>query len=217
MNNLKLQSKENIDNIIYILTKTYPNAKCGLNFNSPLELMVALILAAQCTDAMVNKIVPKVFLKYKTLDELAKADIVELQQIIRPCGYYINKSKSIISSANILINDFNSTVPNTMDDLCKLSGIGRKSANIILQECFNVTVGIAVDTHVMRLSKRIGFTKNKEQVKIEKDLMKKVNKKYWNTLNHLLVSHGRAICDAKKPKCSECILKEICKKNLIKT
>lgn len=206
----KLNNKEVIE-LLNILEKEYADAKCGLDFESPLELTVALILAAQCTDKRVNMIRPILFKKYPNVHSLAKADIKELEDIIHSCGFYNNKAKNIISTANLLVDKFHGKVPNTMEELTSLAGIGRKSANIILQECFDITEGIAVDTHVTRITKKLGLTNHTDAINIEKDLMKSIPKKYWNKVNHMLVNHGRAICDAKKPKCSECKLNHICK------
>lgn len=204
---------DNIENIIDILEKEFPNAICGLNFNNELELVCALILAAQCTDARVNTIIPLLFSKYKNVYELSKADINDIQQIIKPCGFYVNKSKSILNMANLLVKEFNGIVPNTMEELIKLPGIGRKSANIILQECFNTTVGIAVDTHVTRISRKLGFSNANTQEKIEIELMQKFDKKYWKTINHVFVLHGRKYCIARNPKCDICPIEKYCIKN----
>ena len=209
-NNQNLLSKEEITKLLDILENEYSDAKCGLDYSNPLELTISLILAAQCTDKRVNMIRPILFNKYPDVYSLAKADKKELEQIIHSCGFYNNKSKNIIETANIIVNNFDGKVPNTMKDLTSLAGIGRKSANIILQECFDITEGIAVDTHVTRITKKLGLTNNTEPLKIEADLMKDLPKKYWNKINHMLVCHGRAICDAKKPKCSECLVNNIC-------
>ena len=209
-NNQNLLSKEEITKLLDILENEYSDAKCGLDYSNPLELTISLILAAQCTDKRVNMIRPILFNKYPDVYSLAKADKKELEQIIHSCGFYNNKSKNIIETANIIVNNFDGKVPNTMKDLTSLAGIGRKSANIILQECFDITEGIAVDTHVTRITKKLGLTNNTEPLKIEADLMKVLPKKYWNKINHMLVCHGRAVCDAKKPKCSECLVNNIC-------
>ncbi|MCX8074375.1 MAG: endonuclease III [Clostridia bacterium] len=211
--NKKLLRKKQIDLVINRLIYEYPQATCSLNYNSPLMLTVALILAAQCTDNMVNKITPILFKKYPTVEDLASANTEDIENIIKPCGYYKSKAKNIVLTASKIINNFNSNVPSTMEQLCTLSGIGRKSSNIILQECFGLTEGIAVDTHVTRLSYRLGFTKETLQDKIELDLMKKISKKYWSDTNHIFVYHGRAICEARRPKCNICILNDICPKN----
>ncbi len=212
-NNYILTNKVNSKKIVEHLAKYYNDAKCGLDFKTPIELVVALILAAQCTDERVNKIVPILFEKYPTTFDLAKADIKDIENIIKPCGFYINKSKSIHETANIIVNKFNGIVPNTMEDLTTLKGIGRKSANIILQECFNTTVGIAVDTHVTRLSRKIGFSNSNTPEKIEKDLTQMFDKKYWSVINHILVNHGRKFCIARRPNCDECPINSLCPKN----
>lgn len=209
----KKMKKENIQNLIEILDDYYKDAKCSLNFNSNLELVVALILAAQCTDERVNKIIPILFNKFPTCEMLANANISDIEEIIKPCGFYKTKAKSISQTANIILNDFNGEVPNNMKDLCTLKGIGRKSSNIIMQECFNRTVGIAVDTHVTRISRKLGLSNSTTPEKIEQDLIKKIDKKYWSKINHILVYHGRAICIARNPKCDVCPVNELCRKN----
>ena len=207
----KLLNKEEILKVLDILDNGYKEAKCGLDFDNPLELTVSLILAAQCTDKRVNMIRPILFEKYPDVYALAKADKKELEEIIHSCGFYNNKAKNIIATANILVDKFNGKVPSTMEELTSLAGIGRKSANIILQECFDITEGIAVDTHVTRITKKLGLTNNTDAINIEKDLMKNIPRNYWNKINHILVCHGRAICDAKKPKCRECMVNTICR------
>ncbi len=206
-------NKNKINEMITTLENYYKDAKCSLDYNCPIELVVALILAAQCTDERVNKIVPLLFKKYKDVYELAKAPIEDIEKIIKPCGFYKNKAANISKTANIIVNNFNGKVPNIMEDLCTLGGIGRKSSNIILQECFNNTVGIAVDTHVTRISRKIGLSNSTTPENIEKDLMSIVPKKYWNKINHIFVYHGRAICIARKPNCDICPIKDICMKN----
>lgn len=209
---VKINDKD-IINIITTLEKEFPNAICGLNYNSPIELVCALILAAQCTDARVNTIIPILFDKYKDVYELSQADVNEIAKIVKPCGFYANKSKSISNTAKIIVEKYNGIVPSTMEELTTLSGIGRKSANIILQECFNKTVGIAVDTHVTRLSRKMGISNANTQEKIEKDLMNKIDKKYWNVINHIFVLHGRKYCIARRPQCDICPVSIYCKKN----
>jgi len=208
----KLQTKKEIAEIIDILEQTYPEAKCRLNYKSPLELVVALILAAQCTDDMVNRVVPILFSKYPDAKSLADADLYDIQQIVKSCGFYLTKGKNIKLTAESIVKNYRNNIPDSMEELTKLYGIGRKSSNIILQECFNKVVGIAVDTHVSRTSKRIGFTKETIPLKQEQELIRKVDKKYFNKLNHILVFHGRAICIARKPKCSICPIQDRCKK-----
>lgn len=206
-------SKENAILAIEILNKYYSDAKCGLDFKEPIELVVALILAAQCTDERVNKITPILFGKYKDVYDLANANLEDIQNIIRPCGFYVNKASSILETSKTIVERFNGQVPNNMKDLTTLRGIGRKSANIILQECFHNTVGIAVDTHVTRISRKIGLSNSNTPEKIEQDLMKKLDKKYWTKINHIFVYHGRAICIARRPQCNDCPIQDICSKN----
>lgn len=207
------QNRKEIEETVKILSNTYTNVKCGLDFTTPFSLVVALILAAQCTDKRVNETTPIFFKKYPTIESVKNTNIDDVIDIIKPCGLYKNKSKSIIESAKIICNEFNGIVPNTMENLTKLCGIGRKSANIILQECFNITEGIAVDTHVTRLSRKIGFSNGKDAIEIEKDLMKKIPKKYWKDINMILVTHGRNVCIANRPKCDSCSISTLCKKN----
>lgn len=206
-------NKKNIENIICTLKKEFPNAICGLNYTTPIELVCALILAAQCTDERVNKIVPILFSKYKSVYELSKANIEDIETIIKPCGFYKNKAKSILNTARLLVEKYNGEVPDTMDELIKLYGIGRKSANIILQECFDKTEGIAVDTHVTRLARKMGISKAETPIKIEEELLKKIDKKYWMDVNHVFVLHGRKYCIARRPKCEICPLNNNCPKN----
>lgn len=207
------QTKKQSEETIKILIDTYKDAKCGLDYTSPFYLVVALILAAQCTDKRVNEITPLFFKRFPTIEDVKNASIEDVINIIRPCGFYKNKAHSIIESARIVCDEFNGKVPNTMEDLTKLCGIGRKSANIILQECFGKIEGIAVDTHVTRISRKIGFSNGKTQIQIENELLKLFDKKYWGKINHVLVLHGRAICIANRPKCDECPISNLCKKN----
>lgn len=208
--NTNLLTKNDVKKLLDILDEEYKEAKCGLDYTCPLDLTVALILAAQCTDKRVNMIRPLVFTKYPTAYDLANANVSELEDIIHSCGFYKNKAKNIIKMANDVVNKYGGNVPNTMEKLTALPGIGRKSANIILQECFDITEGIAVDTHVTRITKKLGLTENSDPINIEKDLMKILPERYWNKINHMLVNHGRAICDAKKPKCDICPVNHIC-------
>ena len=205
------QTKKQSEEIINILIDTYKDAKCGLDYTTPFSLVVALILAAQCTDKRVNEVTPILFNKYPSIESIKNADITDIMNIVRPCGFTKGKSNSIVQSAKIVCDEFNGAVPDTMEDLTKLSGIGRKSANIILQECFGKVEGIAVDTHALRISNRLGLSKENDPSKVEQDLLKKIPKKYWVLVNHLLVYHGREICDARKPKCDICPVSAYCK------
>ena len=206
----KIKTKKETNEILKILESEFGDAICGLNYNNSLELTLALILAAQCTDNMVNKIIPILFNKYPTIHDIAIAKVEDIEKIVKPCGFYKNKAKNIHLTVNKIINDFNCNVPDSMNDLTSLYGIGRKSANIILQECFNKIEGIAVDTHVSRTCRKIGITKEVIPLKQEQELIKKVDKYYFNKINHMLVYHGRKYCDAKKPLCDICILKDYC-------
>lgn len=202
--------KNEIINIIEILQKTYPDAKCSLDFNSPFELLIAVILSAQCTDDRVNKTTPSIFAKYNTPKDFANIDIEELENLIHPCGFYKTKAKNIKATAKIIFEKYNSKVPETMEELMALPGVGRKTANVVMLEAFNKPQGIAVDTHCKRISNKIGFSKESEPEKIEKDLLKKIPKEYYKDVNHIFIWHGRNICTARFPKCLECPIKEFC-------
>lgn len=207
----RLLNKEEIINILQLLQKTYPNPICGLEYSSPFELMLSLILAAQCTDERVNIIRPQLTKTYPTPKDIQKAGISNVYNIIKSCSFPNNKAKHIIGACTVLLEKYGGNVPNTMEELTTIPGIGRKSANIILSECFDKVEGIAVDTHVTRLSKKIGFTNSTDVTIIEKDLMKKIPKSLWGQINHTLVTHGKTICIARKPKCHICPINMICR------
>lgn len=200
--------------IIEKLIKANPDAKCSLDFKTPFEIMIAVMLSAQCTDERVNLTTPALFAKYNTPEKMANAPIEELEKLIYQCGFYKNKAKNMKLASQKLLNNFDGKVPKTMDELITIPGIGRKSANVIMLEAFNNPQGIAVDTHVKRISKRIGFSKQSEPEKIEEDLLKQIPKKYYKDVNHILIYHGRSICTARNPKCNECSISEMCQKNL---
>jgi len=200
----------NIDKILSLLKKEYPNTKIALNFSSPLEILVSTILSAQCTDVRVNIVTEFLFKKYKKVEDYAIADLKTFEQEIRSTGFYHNKAKNIISTAQKILKDFDGKVPDTMDELLQLPGVARKTANIVLFNGFGKIEGIAVDTHVRRLSQRLGFTKNDDPDKIEQDLIRLLDRKEWGVLNYILIEHGRKICQAKKPKCVECVLSKLC-------
>lgn len=199
-----------IDKILILLKKKYHKAKIALNYTNPLEILVSTILSAQCTDARVNLVTKRLFKKYRSVEDYARANIKTFEQEIRSTGFYRNKAKNIINAAKKIREDFNGKVPDSMEKLVQLPGVARKTANIVLFNGFGKVEGIAVDTHVRRLSQRLGFSKNDDPNKIEQDLMKLLDKKEWGIFNYLLIEHGRAICIAKKPKCLECILKNLC-------
>ena len=202
--------KEDYIELIKILKDYYPDATCSLDFNTSFELVVAVMLSAQCTDERVNKTTPKLFERCKTIQDFANIDINELEEIIHPCGFYKNKAKNIKLCAKQVLENFNGEVPQTMDELMSLSGIGRKSANVIMLEVFKNPQGIAVDTHAKRISNLIGLSSQKEPEKIEQDLLKIFPKEYLKDINHLLVWHGRNTCIARKPKCETCPIKNFC-------
>ncbi len=204
-------TKTDAKKIVEILKNTYPDAKCSLDFSKPFELVFAVMLSAQCTDERVNKTTPYLFSRCKTLDDFVKIDITELENIIHPCGFYKNKAKNIKICAKQLIENFHSTVPNTMKELLTLAGIGRKSANVILLEVFGIANGIAVDTHAKRISNLVGFSNQKDPQKIEQDLLKIFPKDTLKDINHLLIWHGRNTCIARNPKCESCTINSFCK------
>lgn len=202
--------KEKIEDIIRILREEYPKTKAALTHKSAFELLVSTILSAQCTDKRVNKITPFLFRKYKGPAGFARAKKAILEKDIRSTGFYRNKTKNIIASSKKIIKEFNGKVPDTMNKLITLPGVARKTANIVLSGAFRRAEGIAVDTHVKRLSGRLGLSKEKNPEKIEKDLMKIVPLKDWLDFNYLLVDHGRKICNARKPLCPECAINHLC-------
>jgi len=202
--------KANVLKIIELLEKEYPDAKTALEYTSPLEILVATILSAQCTDKQVNIVTKSLFKKYKTAQDYANADLAELEQDIRSTGFYRNKAKNLKNAGKMLVEKFGSKVPNTMEELVELPGVARKTANIVLQNAYGVVVGIAVDTHVRRLSQLLGLSENSDPNKIEQDLMKIVPRKEWERVNDLLIFHGRNVCVARKPKCGICVLNKIC-------
>jgi len=189
--------------------KAYPNSKCSLVFQQPHELLVSTILSAQCTDKRVNRVTPGLFKKYPTPRTFAAADIDELKNDIRSTGFYNNKAKAIKESMRDIVGKYNSKIPNTLENLVMLKGVGRKTANVVLGDAFGIP-GVVVDTHVKRLSNRIGLTKNSNPEKIEQDLMKVFPSEQWTLLGHLMIDHGRSICIARKPKCPDCFLNDIC-------
>ncbi|OGW47295.1 MAG: endonuclease III [Nitrospirae bacterium RBG_13_41_22] len=202
--------KEKTVEIIRMLKKEYPEPKTALTFKTPFELLVATILSAQTTDALVNKVTENIFKKYNTVKDYADASLEAFQKDISSINFYKTKAKNIQVTAKMIVESFNAKVPKTMDELTSLPGVARKTANIILSNAFGINEGIAVDTHVKRLSYRLGLTKNEDPVKIEQDLMTMTPKEEWANLSHLLILHGRKICQAKKPQHSKCILFDTC-------
>jgi len=196
--------------IIRRLEEEYPDAKIALNYSNPLELLIATILSAQCTDEMVNKVTSSLFPRYKTTDDYANASLERFEQEIRSTGFYRNKAKNIIDAAKRIKAEYGGSVPQAMSELVTLPGVARKTANIVLYNAYGIIAGIAVDTHVKRLSRRLGMTQHSDPDKIEKDLMQKVPKVKWGSFPYLLIEHGRAVCTARKTKCEICILNNIC-------
>jgi endonuclease III len=196
--------------IIRLLHETYPDAHCELNFNNALELLVATILSAQCTDERVNQVTPVLFARYPTAQALAEADITELEEIIRSTGFYRNKAKSIQSAARRLVEVYGGEVPSDMDELLTLSGVARKTANVVLGNVFRIAEGVVVDTHVKRLSERLALTTETTPEKIERDLMALTPREEWIDLSHLLIFQGRRVCNARKPNCAVCTISHLC-------
>jgi len=206
-------SSEVIERIVRTLEDAYPDAKVALHFNNPIECLVATILSAQCTDKRVNIVTTELFKKYPLVKDYAQANLEEFEQDIRSTGSFRNKAKNIIAAAQMIMEDHGGKVPQTMEELVALPGVARKTANIVLSNSFGIVVGMAVDTHIKRLSFRLGFTKNTNPVKVEVDLMHVLPKEKWFPLSYVLIDHGRAICNAKKPLCSKCPVEALCPKN----
>ena len=207
---MKLDNKTRVSKIIELLEKEHPDAKIALNYTSPLELLVATILSAQCTDKRVNIVTKTLFKKYRKAEDYANADLKKLEADIKSTGFYRNKAKNLKRCCQILVEKFNSQVPKTMKEMLQLPGVARKTANIVLSNAYGVIEGIAVDTHVRRLAIRLGLTEHKDPNKIEKDLMKIVPKHRWMRTTDLLIFHGRRVCTARKPKCNMCVLNSLC-------
>ena len=205
-----LEPKQRTLKIIETLQKIYPNAKTALNYTNPLELLIATMLSAQTTDVQVNKVTQNLFKKYKTAKDYADTPITQIEEDIHSTGFYHNKAKNLKAACQMLEEKFRGEVPKTIEELTELPGVARKTANIVLYFAYGITAGVAVDTHVMRLSRRLGLTVETDQNKIEKDLMALMPKKHWMPLTDLLIFHGRQVCMAKKPRCDICVLNKIC-------
>lgn len=203
------ETRERAIQIIKILKDEYPDAKCSLNFNTAHELLVAAILAAQCTDERVNIVTPDLFAKYPNVEAFANADYAELEAMVKSTGFFRNKAKGIIESARQIVQDFGGVVPQTIEELTSLTGVGRKTANLLLGVVFGKPA-VIVDTHVKRVTNRLGLTTNEDPTKIEYDLMEVVPQEDWTQLNHLIIYHGRAVCKAPTPKCDICSLLPLC-------
>ena len=206
----KITAEQSSARSIYrILTKEYPDARCELDFNSPLELLVATVLSAQCTDKRVNAVTPVLFKRFPTVTKLAGAKISEIEKIIYSTGFYRSKAKNIKELANKILKDFNGEVPKTLAQLVTLPGVGRKTANVVLGNAFGIP-GLTVDTHFGRLSRRFGWSQETDPVKVENDVAKLIPEKEWTLLSHKLIWHGRRICHSRKPECGICPLEKLC-------
>lgn len=213
INNAIIRAKKiRAKKIIHSLSKQYSKSKISLNYSNSLELLIAVMLSAQCTDKMVNKVTETLFKKYKTVKDFAQADISILEQDIKSTGFYRNKAANIKKTCQLLIKEFGGNVPHTMDEILKLHGVARKTANIVLGNAFGIIEGIAVDTHVRRLSQRLGLTKNQNPIKIEQDLMQIIPKELWLDITYFIIEHGRKVCKAPIPICSKCKLIKMCPK-----
>ena len=210
---IKLRTRK----IIRLLKRAYPDAKCSLNHSNAFELLIATILSAQCTDARVNLVTQDLFRKYRKPEDYLKVSEKELQQDIRTTGFFRNKTKSIQGTAKALTEQYRGKVPQTMDQLLELPGVARKTANVGLGNAFGINSGVVVDTHVTRLSRRLGLTDHKTAEKIELDLITIVPRKDWVIFSHLLIAHGRAICKARNPLCAECVVEQLCPSSYLKT
>jgi endonuclease III len=202
--------KQTLLSIWSLLKKEYPHAHCALDHKNPFELLIATILSAQCTDERVNLVTKVLFKRFSHPAALASADIKEIESIIHSTGFYRNKAKNIRDTATLLVNSFGGVVPRTMEELLVLPGVARKTANVVLGNAYGIVSGIVVDTHVTRLSDRLGFSKHKDAVKIEEDLCKLIPKEDWIIFSHVLIWHGRKICDARKPRCDTCPALSLC-------
>lgn len=207
--------KKRVTHAVRTLEKSYPDARMALKYKNNIQLLVAVILSAQCTDKKVNEVTIPIFKKYKTAKDFANANKQEFEKEIHQTGFYRAKTKHIIATCKKIEKEFGGQLPKTMTDMLMLPGVARKTANVVLGNAYGVVEGIAIDTHMIRLSQRLGFTKQTDPVKIEKDLMALFPQNQWFGLTYKLINHGRAICDAKKPKCAECPLKKLCPSALV--
>ena len=214
MTRKSLTKKQRALEILSRIQHLYPDATCSLDYSTPVQLLVATILSAQCTDERVNKVTPGLFGRFPDAESLANADLTELEELVRSTGFYRNKAKHIQGACRMIVQDFNAVVPNTMEELLKLPGVARKTANVVLAHAYGINAGVTVDTHVKRLSQRLGLTKNTEPVGIEKDLMKLLPQPDWENWSIRLIYHGRAVCKARSPGCDVCKLADLCDMNL---
>jgi endonuclease-3 len=204
------KKQERAQDVVVLLKQMYPKAKCSLDFTNAFELLIATMLSAQSTDARVNIVTKSLFREYPDPASFAKASQVDMERDVKQTGFYRNKAKAVIAASKAILERHGGEVPQTMEELTALPGVGRKTANVVLSNAFKKPVGVVVDTHVARVSGRLALTANSDPVKIEEDLMTVIAPKEWTTFSHRLIAHGRAICIARKPKCSECLLNELC-------
>jgi endonuclease III len=204
------KKQERTMEIVHRLRKAYPKAKCSLDFTNPFELLIATMLSAQSTDVRVNIVTKSLFRKYPNPAAFAAASQVEMERDVKQTGFFRNKAKAVIAASKAIVERHGGETPRTMDELTALPGVGRKTANVVLSNAFKAPVGIVVDTHVTRVSGRLGLTSNSDAEKIEQDLMKLIPQKEWTGFSHRLIYHGRQICVARKPKCAECVLNDVC-------
>ena len=202
--------RERAQKIVAELYHLYPNARCSLDFTTPLELLVATILSAQCTDVLVNSVTPAVFKKYRAAADYANAPLEELEQDIRKTGFYRAKAKHLHEAGRMLVERYDGVVPRTMEDLTALPGVARKTANVVMGNAYGIVEGVVVDTHVGRLARRLGLTASEDPVRVEQELMALVPQQDWLPLSHMLIYHGRAVCQARRPLCEECTLVALC-------
>ena len=214
MTRKSLTKKQRALEILSRIQNLYPDATCSLDYSTPVQLLVATILSAQCTDERVNKVTPGLFGRFPDAESLANADLTELEELVHSTGFYRNKAENIQGACRMIVSDFNSVVPNTMTELLKLPGVARKTANVVLAHAYGINAGVTVDTHVKRLSQRLGLTKNTEPVGIEKDLMALLPQPDWENWSIRLIYHGRAVCKARSPGCDICELADLCDMNL---
>jgi endonuclease III len=201
---------QRVQSILQKLDEAYPNVTCALEHHTPFQLLISTILSAQCTDERVNQVTKTLFVKYHTPRDFAYANPAELEKDIRPTGFFRNKTKSIMGASKKIVEEFGGEVPRTMDELLMLSGVARKTANVVLGTAFGIAVGVVVDTHVIRLSNRLDLSRNTDPKKIEQDLMQTIPREKWILFSHQLIWHGRRVCQARKPKCTECNLEHLC-------
>jgi endonuclease-3 len=208
-------NRSNFDRIWALLKEGYPDVKPSLNYSNPLELLVATVLSAQSTDVQINRVTENLFKKYRTAEDYANADIIELENDLYSTGFYKSKAKNIKRASRMIVECYSGEIPKTMKELVSLPGVGRKTANIVLSRAFGIIEGIAVDTHVKRVSRRLGFTKNSEPEKIEQDLISLARKEDLDSISMTFIYHGRKICQARKPKCEVCVVKKLCPSSII--